>query len=68
MGTHDKYIEYVRNVGESLIKNAKSIVGSEQYLTEIYITVTLNNESIPTISVQREFRPERYVENMKVNQ
>ena len=58
------YIRSVRAVGESLIKNAESIVGSEKYLMGLDISVYLGpgiGEEIPEINVTKRFLPEKFV-------
>ena len=63
--THEEMIRQVREAGESLIKNAESIVGSEEFLQSIDITVYINPvERIPSINVSKEFLPERYIERL----
>lgn len=52
----------IREIGESLIKNAESIVGSEKYLKNIYISVNLNDQEEPSIEVTKEFLPEKFIE------
>ena len=60
----DDYVRQIRAVGESLIKNAESIVGSERYLVGISLAVTIDPDaSAPNINVSRDFCPERYFEN-----
>lgn len=67
--THEEMIRQVREAGESLIKNAESIVGNEEYLVH-NMTVTININMIdieaPTIEVKREFLPEMFVKRMRV--
>ncbi len=58
-------IRQVRYVGESLIKNAESIVGTEEYLNDVYIYVTLGVDGAPTINVSRSFVPEQFMEMNK---
>lgn len=57
----ESYIRQVRAIGESLIKNAESIVGTEEHLNSIYITAELNLDSAPAINISRTFLPEKYV-------
>lgn len=66
--THEEMIRQVREAGESLIKNAESIVGSEEFLVDgMTVTVSINiREQAPTIEVRREFLPEMYVKRMGV--
>lgn len=61
--SHDDYVRQVRAIGESLIKNAESIVGSERYLSglRVYATVDPDN-GVPEISVSRDFYPEKIFE------
>lgn len=64
--THEEMIRQVREAGESLIKNAESIVGSEEFLVRS-MTVTINvdtSDGVPTIEVKREFLPEMYVKRI----
>lgn len=64
--THEEMIRQVREAGESLIKNAESIVGSEEFLVHS-MTITVNvdtRDGVPTIEVKREFLPEMYVKRI----
>lgn len=59
---HEGLIRKVRAAGESLIKNAESIVGTEKYITSLYITVDVDaTNEMPTIDISRSFVPERCV-------
>lgn len=62
----EEYIRQVRYVGESLIKNAESIVGTEKYVGDLRLYISINpNESVPTIQIDRTFVPENFVEEHK---
>lgn len=67
MTTRSDLILDVRNAGESLIKNAESIVGDEKYLSDlkIVITIPVYGESVPSINISREFFPENFVDVSK---
>lgn len=67
MTTRSDLILDVRNAGESLIKNAGSIVGDEKYLSDlkIVITIPVRGDSIPSINISREFFPENVVDVSK---
>lgn len=53
----------IREIGESLIKNAESIVGNEEYLASIYISADITTtDSHPVVRVEKEFYPEKYIE------
>lgn len=60
--TRDDMVRRVRYIGESLIKNAESIVGTEEYVSGIKIQAFLDCESVPHIEVTKGFLPERAVE------
>ena len=57
--TRNEYIRIVRNIGESLIKNAESIVGNEANLMKIHISADVTPECSPAIKIEREFVPEK---------
>lgn len=57
-------IRQVRAIGESLIKNAESIVGTEKHLTGIYIQAELKPDAIPSIDISRTFLPEKYIKEV----
>jgi hypothetical protein len=56
--THEKMVEALKKCGQSIIENAESIVGHEQYVREIRVTVSLNPTEAATINVDRDFYPE----------
>ena len=57
-------IKRVKDAGESLIKNAESIVGDEKYLCDIQISIDVGSfgEEVPKIEIQRQFYPEKTIE------
>lgn len=58
----EEYIRQVRYAGESIIKNAESIVGTEKYMGDLKLHVSINpDESAPTIKIDRTFLPEKFV-------
>ena len=58
----EEYVRQIRAIGESLIKNAESIVGNEKYLKSIYISVNIDpQEDAPMIDVSKSFVPEQLV-------
>lgn len=58
MTERDKWIEYLKMCGESIIKNAESIVGTEAKLMDVTVSIRLNHAEIPTINIDRNFAPE----------
>ena len=57
-------IKRVKDAGESLIKNAESIVGDEKYLCNIQIIIDVGpfDEEAPKIEIRRQFYPEKTIE------
>ena len=51
-------LKQIRQVGQSIIDNAESILGSEPYRTDLIITATFHPRELPTITVERHFIPE----------
>lgn len=65
---HDNYMRQVRAIGESLIKNAESIVGSEKYLKSVSISATISLFDEPaSICIDREFYPEKIFEEHAID-
>lgn len=61
-------VQLIRDCGESLIKNAESIVGSEKYRNaeiDIHIHIDGFNNCAPNIKIERSFMPEKCVERYK---
>lgn len=52
----------IKEIGESLIKNAESIVGNEQYVKSIYISAKVSTSDDPVIELDKEFWPERFID------
>lgn len=60
---HKIYVDQIRAVGESLIKNAESIAGNERYISSLYISVDFDPQiNVPEISINRCYLPERIAE------
>lgn len=55
-------IRQIKEIGESLILNAESIVGTEKHLCSICIRAEINPGDIPKIDISRTFFPEGYLE------
>ncbi len=62
---HEELVRRVRAAGESLIKNAESIVGTEENLVRLSISMHISDmDEYPEISINRGFVPERSVEEV----
>lgn len=53
------YVRQIIAVGETLIKNAESIAGTESNVTTIDIDVRLEPNSLPNINISKSILPER---------
>lgn len=51
----------IREIGETLIKNAESIVGNEEYIKSIYISAEVSTTEDPIVRTEKEFWPERFI-------
>ena len=58
MRTREKLVEEIKACGESIINNAESIVGGEQYLTDLTVTIYINFNEVTRINIDRNFAPE----------
>ena len=58
---NDERLEQIRQVGESIISNAESILGHEDFRSDLIIHATFHPGELPTIIVERHFIPEGVV-------
>lgn len=59
----EELIRQIREVGESLIKNAESIAGYEDIFAGLKIVADFNpQEATPVITLNRLFYPEKTIE------
>ena len=56
---HEKWIKHVKACGQSIIDNAESIVGTEQYLSDITVSFSISPHEFSQINVDRNFYPEQ---------
>lgn len=62
--TFQDRLQQIKDAGQSIINNAESILGNEEYRTELSIIVTLKANEIPEIRIERSFIPETYVNRL----
>lgn len=64
----DNVINQVRCAGQSLINNAESMIGTEEFLTDFSISikfsVSADKAFIPKIDISKSILPDTYVEYM----
>ena len=60
----EKLIRKVKAIGQSLIDNAESIVGTEKYITSLNISCypCPIDDEVPDIRVSKSFAPETWIE------
>lgn len=60
----EKLIRKVKAIGQSLIDNAESIVGTEKYLSSLIISCypCPSDDEVPDIRISKNFVPETWVE------
>ena len=61
--TREKRIQQIKDCGQSIIDNAERIYGDYKYSRGLEIVVRLDVNEVPTITVLREFLPERFIES-----
>lgn len=65
----ENLINQVRCAGQSLINNAESMVGTEEFLTDFSISikfsVSADNAYIPTIDISKSILPDTYVDYIR---
>jgi hypothetical protein len=62
---YETWFEQMKQCAESISKNAESIVGDEQYLKSVTVTIYLEPGEQPTINVSRDFIPEGYMKLLR---
>lgn len=56
---NEVYVRQLIAVGETLIKNAESIAGTEKYVHGINVSIFLSPDEIPNINISKDILPER---------
>lgn len=56
--TNEDRLKQIRQVGQSIIDNAESILGTEPFRTDLVIKATFHVNEVPEIIVERHFIPE----------
>ena len=60
---HEEWTNVLIECAKSIIQNAESMVGTETYLTDVSVTISLEAGSEPRINVYRNSVPDRIVES-----
>ena len=66
MASKEDLLRNVRYIGESLIKNAESIVGTEEILNHLVIRtyIPIGDDEVPSVKIEKIFIPEQYVKSL----
>ena len=59
---HERLIEDLKDAGKSIIDNAESVIGSEKWLHQVRVMITLNPSEATMINVDRDFYPEGMID------
>lgn len=62
----DKWVEAIKDCGQSLIDNAEKIAGEYKFQTSIYISMLLNPGEFVEISVDTKFIPQTRADKNKL--
>ena len=58
---HEYYVHELRKAGETIIKNAKSMVGEEAGLCDIVVSIRLTPDNMTIINVDKNLYPDHVV-------
>jgi hypothetical protein len=62
----EDFVQHVKDCGQSIIDNAEKIINDFQYSCNgVRIEIQIDSESVPTISVIKNFYPEMFIENIR---
>lgn len=61
---HDYYVQELRKAGETIIKNARSIVGEEPGLCDIVVSIRLTPDNLTIINVDKNLYPDYVAEEL----
>lgn len=64
--THDELVQRLKDCAESIIENAESIVGNEEFISGLTIELNIDSyDEAPTIILNREFVAENYINRLR---
>lgn len=63
----EQLVEQIRAIGQGLIDNASSIITDLENKSNIYISISFNPNSVPSINIQTEFFPNTILNYFKNN-
>lgn len=61
---HEYYVHELRKAGETIIKNAKSIVGDEAGLCDVTVSIRLTPDNLTIINVDKNLYPDHTVDEL----
>ena len=57
----DRYIEDLKDSANAIYQNAESIVGTEEYLSDVTVTIYINHGEATRVNVDRNFFPDNMI-------
>ena len=57
-------LQEIKDVGQSIIDNAESILGKEKYRSSFTIRAEFPSKQPPIITIERKFLPEKLVDSL----
>lgn len=60
----EERLNQIKQVGQSIIDNAESILGDERFRTDLVIKATFYCHELPEIIIERHFIPETVIEGL----
>ena len=57
-------LQQIKDVGQSIIDNAESILGTEKYRSGFVIRAEFEPHKPPIITIERKFLPEKLVDSL----
>ena len=58
-------VEQLKACAETIIKNARSIVGDEEFQQDLTVTISLIHGEVPSININRDILPERFIKELE---
>ena len=59
----EEMIERIKSCGQYIVDNAETILGTEKYITDLYVTCNFFDRSqVPYVSINKDVVPDNYIE------
>lgn len=61
----EERVDHLKACAESIIKNARSIVGDEEFQQDLTVTIRLKHGEVPSVNIDRDILPERFMKELE---